>query len=70
MTTIDTNRLGLTIYFEPLELGGGICSILDEDYNILVSDIFGHTRALAIQRARDERRKLSMAILPNLKKTK
>ena len=62
MKAIDTNRLGLTIYFEPLELGGGICSILDEDYNILVSDIFGHTRAVAIQRARAERR----AILPKL----
>jgi len=62
MTTIDTNRFGLTIYYEPLESGGGFCSILDEDYNTLASDIFAHSRAYAIQLARDERRRLTEII--------
>ncbi len=65
MTTIDTNRFGLTIYYEPLETGGGICSVLDEDYNTLASDIFGHSRAYSIQLARDERRRLTQELKAN-----
>jgi hypothetical protein len=62
MTTIDTNKEGLTIYYYSLEDGGGVCSILDEDYNDLSTGIFGHTRKYAIELAREERRRLTEII--------
>ena len=55
MELIYTYKDGHMIFFEKMDGGGsgGFCNVVDKDYNPIFSSIFGHTKKVAIERARD-----------------
>ena len=59
MTLIYTYKNGDMIFYERMEVGaGGFAHITNENYDVIVSEQFGHTRSVAIERVREEYRRL------------